>query len=57
MTLKEVEQQIDELIADYRKTCFLAKDLDLDDRAIQLVALATVNIKSTLTRLVNEGVK
>lgn len=57
MTTKEVEQQIDELITDYRKTCFLVAGDMQNDKAIDLMALSTVNIKSILTRLVNEGVK
>lgn len=46
-----VRETLDELIDRYRADCFLAKDAGLD-RSVNMLALATVNLKDDIERLI-----
>ena len=55
MNKTELEIKVDELLTEYRKTCFIVKDNGLDkDKSIQLMALGHINTKDNIIRLIEQ---
>jgi hypothetical protein len=53
MSKTELDIKVEELLTEYRKTCFIVKDNGLDkEKSIQLMALGHINTKNNILQII-----